>query len=133
MTEICWDKAQQYRLMVTDQDDIRWQWFMEGMIYRQAWDVQDAYSSVEGSNISSCQWAQGLVVKLLETTHGQWLYWSVQVHDKVAGTCIIACKEEIQHEIERQLELGTEDLLDVDQYLAEVNTGDLESGSGERQ
>jgi hypothetical protein len=26
-----------------------------------------------------------------------------------------------------------ENLLDVDQYLAEVNTNDLESGSGERQ
>jgi hypothetical protein len=24
MTEICWDKAQQYRLMATDQDDIGW-------------------------------------------------------------------------------------------------------------
>jgi hypothetical protein len=46
--------------------------------------------------------AQGLVVKLLKMTHGQWLYRCVQIHNKVAGTCIIACKEEIQHEIERQ-------------------------------
>jgi hypothetical protein len=73
------------------------------------------------------------VVKLLKTTHGQWLYWCVQIHDKVAGTCIIAHKEEIQCKIERQLELGTEDLLDVDQYLAEINTDDLKSGFGERQ
>ncbi len=72
-------------------------------------------------------------MKLLETTHGQWLYQCIQIHDKVAGTGIIACKEEIQRKIERQLELGTEDLLDVDQYSAEVNTNHLESGSGERQ
>jgi hypothetical protein len=66
-------------------------------------------------------------------THGQWLYRCVQIHDKVAGTRIIACNEEIQHEIKRQLELGTKDLLDVDQYSAEINTNDLESGSEERQ
>ena len=106
---------------------------MEGMVCCQAWDIQDTYSSVEGSNISSCQWAQGLVLKMLETTHGQWLYWCVQVHHKVAGTCIIACKEEIQRKIERQFELGTEDILDVDKYLVEVNTNDLEGGTGERQ
>ncbi len=88
---------------------------------------------MKGSNILSRQWAQVLVVKLLETTHGQWLYRCVQIHNKVAGTRIIACKEEIQRKIERQLELGTEDLLDVDQYLVEINTNDLESSSGERQ
>jgi hypothetical protein len=83
----------------------------------------------QSSNISSCHWAQGLIVKLLETTHGQFLYRCVQVHDKVAGTLIIACKEEIQRKIERQLELGMEELLD----LAEIITNDLGSGSGERQ
>jgi hypothetical protein len=55
MTEICWDKAQHYRLMATDQDDIGWWRFMEGMVCHQAWDIQDTYSSVEGSNILSCQ------------------------------------------------------------------------------
>jgi hypothetical protein len=44
MTEICQDKAQRYRLMATDQDDIGWQWFMEGIVCRQAWDIQDTYS-----------------------------------------------------------------------------------------
>jgi hypothetical protein len=86
MTEICRDKAQQYRLMVTDQDDIGCRRFMEGMVCHQAWDIQDTYSSVERSNISSCQCSQGLVVKLLEITHGQWLYRCVQVHNKFAGS-----------------------------------------------
>ncbi len=133
MTTTCQDKAQRYPLMAPDQDDIGWQRFMEGMVCCWAWDTQEIYLSVRSSNILPCQWAQGLVVKLLKTTHGQWLYWCVQIHDKVAGTCIIAHKEEIQCKIERQLELGTEDLLDVDQYLAEINTDDLKSGFGERQ
>jgi hypothetical protein len=49
------------------------------------------------------------------------------------GTCVTTHKEEILQEIERQLELGMEDLLDEDQYLAEINLDDLESSSGERQ
>ncbi len=133
MTDICQDKAQRYLLMATDQDDIGWRRFMEGMVCRWARDIQGTYSSVKGCNILPCQWAQGLVVKLLKTAHGQWLYWCAQIHDKVAGTCIIAHKEEIQCKIERQLELGTEDFLDVDQYLVEISTDDLECGSGKCQ
>jgi hypothetical protein len=133
MTEICFDKAQHYPLMAADQDDIGWCRFMEGMVCSRARDIQDTYSSDKGLNISPCQWAQGLVITLLEMTHGQWLYRCVQINDKVASTCIIARKEEIQREIERQLELGTEDLMDVDQYSAEIDTDDLENGSGERQ
>jgi hypothetical protein len=103
----------------------------EGMVCHCAHDIQETYSSFKGFNTSPCQWAQGLVIKLLKMTHGQCLYRCVQIHDKVAGTCIIARKEETQCKIERQLELGMEDHLDVDQYLAEINTNDLESGSGE--
>jgi hypothetical protein len=74
MTDICRNKAQRYCLMMTDQDDIGWRQFIKGMVCRCAWDIQETYSLVEGSNILPCQWAQGLVVKLLKMTHGQWLY-----------------------------------------------------------
>ena len=73
------------------------------------------------------------MIKLLEATHGQWLYWCVQIHDNATGTQVTACKEEILLEIERQLELGMEDLLDEDQYPAVINLDDLESSSGEHQ
>jgi hypothetical protein len=91
------------------------------------------YSTVEGSSIPPLQWTEGLVIKLLEATHGQWLYQCVQIHDNATGTRVMARKEGILQEIERQLKLGTEDLLDEDQYLAEINLDDLESSSGERQ
>ncbi len=73
------------------------------------------------------------MIKLLEANHGQWLYRCVQIHEKVTGTRVTARKEEILQEIERQLKLGTEDLLDEDQYLAEINLDDLESSLGEPQ
>ena len=46
------------------------------------------------------------------------------------GTLATRQKEELQLEIERQQELGTEGLLVEDGYLAECNLGDLEDTSG---
>jgi hypothetical protein len=133
MTEICSNKAYHYQLMAADQDAIGWRRFMEGMVCHHAQGMQTTYAAVKGLLVSPSQWTEGFVIKLLEATHSQWLYRCVQIHDKVTGTCITACKEEILQEIERQLELGTKDLLDEDQYLAEVNLNDLESSSGECQ
>ncbi len=55
------------------------------------------------------------------------------MHDKTSGTLRTQRKEELQKEIDRQLEAGMDDLLEEDQYLAEVNMEDLETSSGERQ
>ncbi len=133
MTKIWYDKAHHYQLMAADQDAIGWRCFMEGMVCHRAQDIQTIYSTVKGSSIPPLQWTKGLVIKLLEATHGQWLYWCVQIHDNATGTGVMAHKEEILQEIERHLEFGTEDFLDEDQYLAEINLNDLESSSGEHQ
>ncbi len=72
-------------------------------------------------------------MRLLEITHGQWVYRSFIVHDPVSGTIATARKEELLREIERQHELGDVGLLEEDKYLAEVNLEGLEDTSGERQ
>jgi hypothetical protein len=106
---------------------------MEGMVCKGMRNTQETYTQVKGSNITSIHWTQGLIIKLLEATHSQLLYRCVQIHGRVSGTQATARKEEIQLAIEAQQEMGTEDLLEDDQYLAEVNLEDLESTSGERQ
>ena len=55
------------------------------------------------------------------------------VHDKTNGHLAMLRKEEIATQIEEQLLLGHGDLLDEDQYLLEVNLGDLRDSTGERQ
>ena len=55
------------------------------------------------------------------------------VHDRVSGALATARKEEIQAEIEKQQELGATELLEQGKYLLEVNLGDLETSSGEKQ
>ncbi len=106
---------------------------MEGMISKEILPIQQDYVDLGERTLSLEAWAHGLVVKLLEVNHGQWLYRNVHVHDKVAGVAVMACKEEIQCFIEDQLELGEEGLDPNDHYLLEINLEDLDTSSGEEQ
>ena len=90
------------------QDKISWQRFMEGMISRETLAIQGDFVKMEACSLSLGVWVRGLVVKLLEVTHGQWLSCNVQVHNTASGIHATARKEEIQHWIEDQIELGEE-------------------------
>ncbi len=59
---------------------------MEGMISIRMREIQRQYHISEGTRTSPERWAQGLILKLLEVTHGQWLYCNVQIYDVVSGT-----------------------------------------------
>jgi hypothetical protein len=83
--------------------------------------IQTAYSIVEGSSVTPKQWTTGVVTKLLEATHGQWLYRCMQIHNRNKGTQATLWKEELQKKIKAQQKLGYDGLLEEDQFLAEVN------------
>jgi hypothetical protein len=72
------------------------------------------------------------MTKLMECTHGQWLYRNIMVHDTWNGTINRLRKEDLLKEIESQLEMEDE-LLPEDQYLMEVNLGDIQQSSGDRE
>ena len=38
-----------------------------------------------GCLLSLDNWTKGLAIKLIEATHGQWLYRNMLVHDTVSG------------------------------------------------
>jgi hypothetical protein len=137
MMEICDELGldHKYRLMAIDQDKVGWRRFMEGMVCRRMRDIQAEYADSVGSySLLPTMWAQTLVIKLLEMTHGQWMYRCVQTHDTVSGTLATARKELLQAEIEKQQDMGIgEDWEREDRYLAEVNLEDLESTSGVNQ
>ena len=73
------------------------------------------------------------MVKLMEVTHGHWLYRNVLVHNEICGVDAAMRKELLQLEIEKQIELGGEGLDKQDRYLLEINLGDLKCSSGEEQ
>ena len=106
---------------------------MEGMICTRMRQIQSQFHYREGTRINPRRWAKGPILKLLEATHGQWLYRNVQIHDTMAGTQATLRKEEIQREIEEQMEMGTDGLWDEDLWMMEVNLGDMETTSGEQE
>ena len=133
MSEICHGMDHRFRQTAVEQDKIGWRRFMEGMVSMRLREIQTNYSDIEGSHISPTQWCIGAVIKLMESTHGQWLYRCVQVHDRVQGTRGTQRKDELHWKIEVEQDLGYNGLLEEDQYLAEVNLDYLELSSGERQ
>ena len=76
---------------------------------------------------------KGLITKFMEVTHGKWLYRNVHAHNSISGTIATLHKEEIQTEIEKHQELGTDSLEERYEYLTEINLEDLENKSGEKK
>ena len=103
---------------------------MEWMVCKEIRAIQSSHSSVTGLRCNTANWGRDLVTRLLEVTNGQWLYPNVLVYDRISGTLATQRKEELQMEIKRQQELGTEGMLEEDCYLADCNLGDLEETSG---
>ena len=106
---------------------------MEGMILKEMLAIQQCHHTLIGSTWTISAWAKGVVVKLLETTHGQWLYRNVHVHDAITGTHAVRRKEAIRREVQMQLDMGGEGMEEEDKYLLEINLEDLNSTSGESQ
>ena len=132
MLEICTGLGEEYTIMAREQDEIGWRRFTEGMISRQMRQIQLKHHMHYGTRVTPIRWAKGLVLKLLEATHGQWLYRNVQIHDEVSETLATIRKEDIQRQIEEQMELGAAGLLEEDHWMMEVNL-DPEASSGERE
>ena len=119
--------------MAASQDSIGWLRFMKGMISKEMMNVQSKFCEIVETKLTPSQWAQGLSIKLMEVTHGQWLYRNVHVHDKVTGTLATKRKEDLKEAILDHLYIGEEGLAEEDKYLLEINLDDLENTSGIKQ
>jgi hypothetical protein len=106
---------------------------MEGMLSVELVELQK-YALVESdSRLTIDKWAKELVIRLLEITHGQWLYRNVMVHDRTEGDLVTKRKEDLKTALEEQLELGEDGLEEEDKFLLEINLDELEASSGEDQ
>ena len=106
---------------------------MEGMLSKELVELQK-YALVEAEpRLTVDKWAKELVIRLMEITHGQWIYRNVLVHDRTSGDLASKRKEEIRRALEDQLELGGEGLDEDDRFLLEINLEELDTSSGEDQ
>ena len=83
---------------------------MEIMISREVITIQLKYYTIIEFKVTLKEWAQGLVIKLINVTHGQWIYRNVHVHDKVTGVHSTQRKEEWGKEIMDPLDIGEDGL-----------------------
>lgn len=58
---------------------------MEGMISKEVVQIQSKAEDGGRCQLSEESWSAVLATKLLEVTHGQWLFRIVHVHDTVWG------------------------------------------------
>ena len=133
MGEIIGQRGGKMQRLAQSMDTIGWRRFLEGMVSKEIAAIQSDTMYGGRFQISVENWTIGLVEKLLEVTHGQWLYRNVHVHDAKAGEKAMYRKEEIRRELEHQMSLGGEGLGEEDQYLLEINLDDLEHSTGEDQ
>ena len=115
------------------QDRIGWRRFMEGMISKEFASEHNATYIRGHSRLNGKAWARQLVQRLLEFTHGIWVYRNALMHDNVTGLLASDRKEDLLRHIMEQKDLGEEGLAEEDRYLLEINLDDLETSSGETQ
>jgi hypothetical protein len=123
MQEIVGDRTGPYQRLAASMDLIGWRRFIEGMISVEAVAIQRRALVEDKSRLTLEKWCTGLITKLLETTHGQWLYRNVHVHDVVARALATKKKEELRKLLEDQIETGGTGLDEEDMYLLRLIWG----------
>ncbi|KAL7522706.1 hypothetical protein ACHAWX_007384 [Stephanocyclus meneghinianus] len=74
-----------------------------------------------------------LITRLLEATHGQWIYRNLTIHDRVSGLLKTHEKEHLLREIETQIDKGAEGLNEHDLWMLDLNLKNIEQSSGEQE
>ncbi len=71
--------------MAKSQNEIDWRQFMDRVICTEMRQLQNEHILPNSLRLTGKRWAEGLITTLLKSTHRQWLYRNIQVHDSVAG------------------------------------------------
>ena len=62
-------------------------------------------------------------------THSQWLFRCITKHHRTKDTLVLARKEDLLKEIERQLDMEVDAIVDEDQWMLEVDVDHLRDTS----
>ena len=77
MTDVLHGTGRRYIKLAVSHDLIGWRRFMEGMISKEMLVIHQEYLNLRGAcgnPTTPTSGAKGLIVRLTEITHGQWLY-----------------------------------------------------------
>lgn len=135
MEEICYQHSLPNWLqeVAKAQDTVGWRRFMEGMVAKRLTAQLHSKEFPHALPKTSRPTAHSLVRRLLEITHGLWIYRNLLIHEDTAGILASTNKERIAAAIEEQIRLGPEGLREEDHWMLEVDLNDLETSKGEKE
>jgi hypothetical protein len=122
----------EYAVLMQSLMTIGWRRVMEGMISKEFLSLPTDDLLTEQCKLSPEQWAKMFATRLLEATHGHWIYRNIVMHDHISGHVTTRTKEQILNEIDRQQDLGGDGLSLQDQWMSELHVPQLENTTGEK-
>ena len=108
------DLPSYFKGLARTQDAMGWRNFTEGKLSKTFRRVQESYLASADTNLTVDSWMKGFAGKLLEITHSQWIFLCISKHHHTKGTLVLASKEELMGEIERQLKMGVDAIAEDD-------------------
>ena len=73
---------------------------MEGQISRKFEEVQSKHLALAEGHLNGRDWVRGLLSRVLQLTHSQWLYRNIMLHDKAGGSLRKLEMDQIRSEAE---------------------------------
>jgi len=109
-------------------DRLRWDSFLEGRVCALWVECRSAHIRSEKQIRSADLWARGLMRRLLQITHEQWIYRNATVHLKVSDGLTVAQHETILTTMEGYLHTDPAQLLEENSHLLYSNFVALAEG-----
>ena len=101
------------------QDKLGWDCMVEGRIPSMFVRHQRTYLAHTETRMTAKRWARGLIQKLLQMTHKQWLLRNARVHIKRKGDLTEEEHDKLLKRIEKMMWIDPENLLSEDRHLLE--------------
>ena len=109
-------------------DRLGWDSFLEGRVCALWVECRSAHIRSEKQLRSADLWARGLLRRLLQITHEQWIYRNATVHLKVSDGLTVAQHETILTTMEGYLHTDPAQLLEENHHLLYSNFVALAEG-----
>ena len=116
-----------------DIDMIGWTDLFHGRIPLSLTKFQQAHCASINSRMTGTDWAKTFVTKLLNISHGQWMYRNFSLHNKTRGHLRLTHQAEVLSEMATLAASRPEDIPPESRFLLEVEVINLDGQSLARQ
>ena len=127
MRDIC--AEEKYRELARIHDTLGWDNFVGGRIPHWYLQCHRLHRAEEGKFYAVEKWGRGLIERLVQLTHKQWLFRNSHIHYKKLEGLSRAQHEEIFVKVQNMMHTDPDELLPKHQLLLEVDFSQLGKGT----